>query len=144
MNKEETSRPLLEQETGQAKSNISISDNTTNCSSGQTVFDLLPCGENNAVSSKELAKMVGAASVRELQSMIASERGNGALILSTCRSGGGYYRPSSGAEGQAEIAAFIRTLRARALNTLAAIKAARKALEGVEGQLTFFDELEGL
>lgn len=141
MNKKETSRPLLEQETGQAKSNISISDNTTNCSSGQTVFDLLPCGENNAVSSKELAKMVGATSVRELQSMIASERDSGSLILSSCK--GGYFRPQDGAAGQAEISRFIGTLRSRALNTLAAIRAARKALEGVAGQFTL-DELEGL
>lgn len=76
---------------------------TINCTTGQpqmqTIFDLLPQGEQNAISSKSLAEIVGAPSVRELQSRVAVERENGALILSTCRGGGGYFRPSPGNEG---------------------------------------------
>lgn len=107
------------------------------------VFDLLPQGEGNAVASRELVQMVGCKSVRELQCQIAAERDNGKLILSTCRHGGGYFRPADGEQGQQEIAAFIATLRARAINTLAAIKVARQALEGVAGQLDLND-LEGV
>lgn len=107
----------------------------------QKVYDLLPQGEDNAISSNVLAQMVGASSVRELQHRVATEREAGALILSTCK--GGYYRPQDGAVGQAEISRFVATLRNRALNTLRALKAARAALSQAEGQITL-DELEGL
>lgn len=139
----ENARPLLEQETGQSRNDLSNNQFTTNGNRVQDIFPILPFGEENAISSKVLAQMVGVSSVRELQHRVATEREHGALILSTCRNGGGYYRPSDGPEGHREIAAFIQTLQARALNTLAAIRAARKALEGVDGQLNL-DDLEGL
>lgn len=137
----ENARPLLEQETGQNRNDFSNTQFTTNGNGVQDIFTILPFGEDNAISSKALAQMVGATSVRDLQHRVAIEREAGALILSTCK--GGYYKPSAGEQGQREIARFIQTLRARALNTLRAIKAARKALEGVEGQLNL-DDLEGL
>lgn len=140
MNTKENPRRLGEQATGKGLDNLSANRYITEQGNGQAIFDLLPQGEENAVASKVLANMVGATSVRELQTMISSERDNGVLILSTCRNGGGYFRPADGEQGQREIAAFIQTLRARALNTLRAIKAARKALEGVEGQL-YLDDL---
>lgn len=105
----------------------------------QAIFDLLPVGESNAIASKELAALVGVRTVRELQAMIAAERAVGMLILSTCRNGGGYYRPSPGATGHAEISAYCHTLRARALNTLRALKAAKMALGALDGQLDFDD-----
>ena len=52
----------------------------------------------------------------------------GKLILSTCRNGGGYFAPSDGALGVAEIRSFIATLNNRAVNTQKALTAARKAL----------------
>lgn len=115
---------------------------TTDSPHTQAIFDLLPQGEGNAIPSKFLAEIVGVQSVRELQNRIAAEREGGKLILSTCRNGGGYFRPSDGAAGQAEISAFIDTLRARALNTLRILKAAKTALDdGIAGQLDF-DDLE--
>lgn len=105
----------------------------------QAIFDLLPQGEGNAVRSKQLAALMGVRTVRELQTLIAAEREEGKLILSTCRNGGGYYRPSPGAAGHAEISAYCHTLRARALNTLRALKAAKMALGALDGQLDFDD-----
>lgn len=137
----ENARPLLEQEAGQDKDNISNTQFTTNANGSQDIFDLLPTGEDNAISSKMLARMVGATSVRELQHRVAAERESGALILSTCK--GGYFKPQDGVEGQAEISRFVATLRNRALNTLRALKAAKAALAKAEGQITL-DELEGL
>lgn len=142
----ENARPLLEQEAGQmetatGKAHNSYNDCSTSQNQNQVIFDLLPQGEANAVSSKELAQMVGAASVRELQHRVAAERGAGALILSTCK--GGYFRPQDGEVGQAEISHFVATLRSRALNTLKALRAAKEALSKAEGQITL-DELEGL
>ena len=139
MNKKETPRRLGEQATGQNGNDFSNNQSTTNGNPVQDIFPILPFGEENAISSKVLAQMVGASSVRELQHRVATEREHGALILSSCRNGGGYYRPSDGPEGKREIAAFIQTLQARALNTLVAIRAARKALEAVEGQLNLDD-----
>lgn len=118
---------------------ISCSHYTTDRTETQSIFELLPQGEQNAIPAATLAAIVGAASVRDLQIRIARERDNGNLILSSCKNGGGYFRPSDGADGEAEIASFVRTLRARALNTLRALRAAKAALERSElsGQLEF-------
>lgn len=141
MNTKENPRRLGEQATGQGLYNLSVDYDNAENGNGQAIFDLLPQGETNAVASKMLADMVGVKTVRELQHRVAAERDAGALILSTCK--GGYYRPADGEQGTREIARFIQTLQARALNTLRAIKTARKALAGVDGQLNF-DDLEGL
>ena len=66
---------------------------------------------------------------RELQQEIREERAAGALILSKTNDGGGYFLPSEGEQGKAEIQAFISTLHARAANTFAALKAAKAALK---------------
>lgn len=105
------------------------------------VESLLLEGEENATPSSELVRLTGCKSVRELQNQIAHERETGALILSTCRGGGGYFLPAPGEAGQREIAAFVTTLRARALNTLKVLKAAREALQSIDGQVTL-DDLE--
>ena len=121
--------------------NFSNSNFTTPSATAQGIFEILPIGEGNAISSKSLAGLVGAASVRELQSMIAQEREDGALILSTCRGGGGYFRPSPGNEGRAEIEKYIRTLRMRALNTLRVLRSAKAAVARSEivGQVDMDD-----
>lgn len=142
MNKKEN-RPLLEQEAGQDKGNTSMDHYSSVQGEKQQIFDFLPQGEANAIRTSELVRLTGVRSARDLQNKIAAERESGYIILSSCRNGGGYYRPSDGQEGQREIAAFIQTLRARALNTLKVLKTARKALEGAEGQITL-DELEVL
>lgn len=121
---------------------ISCSNSSTSLQKVQSIFDLLPQGERNSIPSKELAELVVAPSVRELQNRIAAEREQGKLILSTCRNGGGYFRPSPGAEGRAEIERYISTLKARALNTLKILWAAKAAVASSElaGQIDL-DEL---
>ncbi len=98
-----------------------------------TISDLLLEGAENAIPSKELARMAGLRSVRQLQEEIAQERDAGAVILSTCRNGGGYYLPTSGDAGRYEIEEYVRTLKSRALNTLRAIRSARAALNDLDG-----------
>ena len=107
------------------------------------IESLLLQGEANAIPSSALVNLTGVKSIRELQLIIAQEREAGALILSTCRGGGGYFLPSDGEVGKREIATFVATLRARALNTLRALKTAREALESLEGQVVL-DDLEGV
>lgn len=123
---------------------IPCDDFTTSVTRKQGLVEsLLLQGETNAIPSGDLVNLTGVKSTRELQLIISQEREAGALILSTCRGGGGYFLPSDGEAGKREIAAFVATLRARALNTLRALKTAREALESLEGQVAL-DDLEGV
>ena len=88
-------------------------------------------GKQNAIASQTLADLVGCKSVRELQEVIAQERASGAVILSTCRRGGGYFLPSPGERH--EVVEYIQTLRNRAMNTLGAIKSAEAYLQQLDG-----------
>ncbi|WP_312427122.1 hypothetical protein [Lacrimispora sp.] len=85
------------------------------------VMEALHTGKENAISAQALCDFLGFNSVRELQHEIARERNAGAVILSTCHDGGGYFLPSS----DQEVKQFIRTLECRARNTFAALRSAR-------------------
>lgn len=93
------------------------------------VFEALSYGQNNAIKSKVLAEMLGYKTVRELQKQVESERAAGYVIL--CDShGAGYYL----SDDPAELARFIRTLNARARNTIKAAQSAQMALDAATGQ----------
>ena len=94
------------------------------------IAGLLPFGKENAVTTQELMRLTGCGSARELQQRIAYERERGAVICSG--SGKGYWRPKD----RQEIEQFIKTMKARALNTLKAVRSARRALRVPEGQQT--------
>lgn len=96
------------------------------------IASILPIGKERAIPTKHLVELTGCKSARELQQYIAVERKAGAVILSTCQDGGGYYLPAN----RGEIAEFAKTLENRATNTFIALKSARKALKETEGQLT--------
>lgn len=101
--------------------------------SGKTDFlieGLLPIGKENAVTTQELVKMSGCGSARELQQRIAYEREHGTIICSG--SGRGYWKPKN----RQEIQQFVKTMNARALNTLKAARSAKRALRVPEGQQT--------
>lgn len=93
------------------------------------IMDMLPFGRENAISTAELVKLIGCKSGRELQERIAKERSAGAIICSG--SGRGYWRP----QNRQEIVNFVRTMEARAKNTLAAASGAKKALRVADGQV---------
>lgn len=99
---------------------------------------VLAHGAENAISTAELVKICGFTSTRELQKQIETERLHGALILSRSGNAGGYFLPTEGETGRREIADYIGTLRARALNTLRTLKTASEALNTVEDQEVFF------
>lgn len=150
MSKRKNAAPVLahrERQTETAVLNettISHDDYIKTSEHGQGLIEsLLLQGEANAIASGDLVNFAGVKSTRELQLIISQEREAGALILSTCRGGGGYFLPADGEVGKREIAAFVATLRARALNTLKALKTAREALESLEGQVAL-DDLEGV
>ena len=91
---------------------------------------LLP-GAENAVTTRQLLAATGIRHVADLQKQIERERAAGALILSKCFDGGGYYLPAS----RDEIVRYERTLRRRALSTLRTLRAARRVLKDVDGQM---------
>ena len=68
--------------------------------------------------------------------MIERERQAGAVILSTCIDGGGYYL----SDDPIEINAFVRTLSNRAYNTIRSMESAEAALMELTGQ----QRLEGM
>ena len=92
------------------------------------VMEALYTGKENAISAQELCDYLGFNSVRELQYEISRERKAGAVILSTCQEGGGYFLPGN----DGEVRQFIRTLENRAKNTFEALRSARGFLRQQE------------
>lgn len=90
------------------------------------VYDSLLYGRENAIPSAVLADMHMFRSVRELQKQIENERAAGMVILSDPH-GGGYYRSND----PRELKQFIRTIYARAGNTLRAAESAQRALDAM-------------
>lgn len=97
------------------------------------LISFIPVGKPNAIRSEDLARLVGAKGIRQLQDMIASARLQGCLICSGC--GAGYWRPAN----REELRSFVRTVEARALNTLKVCRGAKERLEQTEGQEYFTD-----
>jgi hypothetical protein len=95
------------------------------------VYDSLLCGRENAIPSAVLADMHMFRSVRELQKQIENERAAGMVILSDPH-GGGYYRSND----PRELKQFIRTMYARAGNTLRAAESAQRALDAMMEECT--------
>ena len=92
------------------------------------VMEALHTGKENAISAQNLCICLGFNSVRELQNEIAIERQAGAVILSTCQEGGGYFLPGN----DREVRQFIKTLENRANNTYEALRSARRFLRQQE------------
>ena len=120
-------RPTENNSTRQANSSSKDYSNTSETQRPQGfVESFLPHGEEHAIDTPTLVRLVKCKSVRDLQKLIAFERASGALILST--GAGGYYLPDDGLKGKLELAAFVHTLNGRASNTFAAMRAAKRAL----------------
>ncbi|MEY8356970.1 hypothetical protein AALB39_27000 [Lachnospiraceae bacterium 54-53] len=92
------------------------------------VMESLQAGKENAISAQELCTYLKFDNVRELQKEIARERKAGAVILSTCQEGGGYFLPGN----DQEVKQFIKTLENRARNTFAALHSAKGLLRQQE------------
>ena len=104
-------------------------DSTTSNYRRQEISVLLPYGEENAVSTKELMHLTGCTSARMLQERISAEREHGSVILSCER---GYFLPGAGNAGRQELRRFIQTMERRAAGTLRAAESAKAALASME------------
>lgn len=133
MSQKENARPTVAA-AGQAQSGNAVSKFQDDFISVATknqgrISKILPVGRENAISSAALAEIMGCKTVRELQKQVERERLAGAVILSDTHSGGYYL-----SDDPAELRRFIRTLNARARNTLRAAESAQMALNAVTGQ----------
>ena len=89
------------------------------------VFELLHEGAENAMSKKQLCETLGI-SPEHLRVAVARERAEGALILSSTKSGhGGYFRPKD----ISELAEFVKTESNRAKSVFLMLKPARLELK---------------
>ncbi|MCM1223383.1 MAG: hypothetical protein NC548_53940 [Lachnospiraceae bacterium] len=98
---------------------------------------ILPIGKENAISTNELAVIMGFSDSRSLQADIAKSRDAGQIILSS--TAGGYYLPAN----DSEVQEFVAVLRSRAINTFKALKSAREYLKADKEQMNL-DDLEML
>ncbi len=120
----------------------SPADDKKNLRDSGRISGLLHKGEENAIRSRDLVKLIGAVDRRALQMMIAREREDGELILSTSKHGGGYFLPDDGIKDKREIEAFVWTLRSRAGNTIRILKTAERELKVIDGQTTLEEDFE--
>ena len=120
---------------GEATS-ISKADNITGEAHRQGFIEsILLQGAENAISAQDLTKLAGLSDTRYVTKLIQTEREAGAMILSTPNTKcPGYYLPADGEKGRQEIAEYVRSMICRAAKILRSVRAAKAALEIVEGQ----------
>lgn len=99
------------------------------------IRELIPCGRQNRISTRDLMQKSGITSERKPREEIRRARINGAIIAS-CKAGGGYFRP----ETREELRAFVESFSQEGQALFAVLKAARAELGLPEGQETL--ELE--
>ena len=97
------------------------------------IESFLQYGAANAIPTDKLMELTGL-DLRQLQKAVEAERRNGVLILTKPQ--GGYFLPGEGEAGKAEIRTFYNIQRSKALSLVKTIKAAREALEDIDGQET--------
>lgn len=102
------------------------------------IFDILPIGEENAISAKDLAARLGL-SEREVRARISKELQEGAFCLSSMHRPGGYFRPSEGEKGRAELTRFYRRELARSRSSVRKLATIGTALSQLEGQTDIFE-----
>lgn len=98
-----------------------------------SIVDYIPFGEENAVKRWELMDKIMKPD-REIRRMIEDARRSGVIILNLSN-GNGYFRPDK----KEEILRYIRQEEARARSIHRNLKAAKKALKAIDGQLTLDD-----
>lgn len=108
---------------------------------GGKLWDILPSGETMAVPAADLATLAGYRNTRSLRLAVDGLRAKGVPVLA---SENGYYKPSPGPAGVAEVRRFLRRQDSRAASnrrTTHLIRAQLRMLEAapLPGQESFFD-----
>lgn len=97
------------------------------------IFDILPQGEEHALSGGEIDRLLGI-TPRERRAQASRELAQGLMVLYTSEPPGGYFRPSDGEKGRAEIKRFREREAARARVITEKVRAADAILKQCDGQ----------
>lgn len=92
------------------------------------IESLLPHGAENAITAEQISKTLGISSVRYVRRLVSNERQSGRNILSTNASGGGYFLPAIGEQGQEEMQRFCAY-------RLSNICAAMKSIQHIQAEI---------
>ena len=93
------------------------------------IYQLIPHGFENRISTELLTNLGGFKTPRHLQKHIEYLRNHSdAVICSTNQHGGGYYVPVT----KAEIRAFVRTCENRGRNTIKGLQSAKRMLQEMD------------
>lgn len=96
---------------------------------GGRIWQLLPEGEAMAIPASDFAKLAGYGSTRALRFAVDRLRSKGVPVLA---SDAGYYRPSDGPAGVAEIRKFLRRQDARMASNRKVTRLIRARLRAYE------------
>lgn len=99
-----------------------------------SIEEFIPYGAKNAIKRRDLVNIIGLCD-RTVRELIENARKAGTIIVNM-QDGKGYFRP----ETRRELEIYIRQEEARAKSIHRNLKAAKKALREIEGQLTL-DEM---
>lgn len=97
------------------------------------IFDILPQGEENAIPGSEIDHLLGI-TPQERRAQASRELAQGLMTLYTSEPPGGYFRPSDGEKGRAEIKRFREREAARARAITEKVRAADAVLKQCDGQ----------
>ena len=97
------------------------------------IFDILPQGEENAIPGSEIDHLLGI-TPRERRAQASRELAQGLMTLYTSEPPRGYFRPSDGKKGRAEIKRFREREAARARAITEKVRAADAVLKQCDGQ----------
>ena len=96
---------------------------------GGKLWDILPSGETMAVPAADLATLAGYRNTRSLRLAVDRLRARGVPVLA---SDNGYFKPSDGPAGIAEIRRFLRRQDARAASNRRTTNLIRARLRAIE------------
>lgn len=96
---------------------------------GFVIFDDLPTGKENAISSIRLMERYNISDERVLRKYVEQERKDGALILSCSK---GYYK----SDNREDVKEFVNIMEKRAKSTMYVLRSARAFLKDVDGQIS--------
>lgn len=110
---------------------FSTDDFTMRAASRQAgiIWELLPEGEMSAVPADDLAKLAGYRSTRTLRAAVDRLRAQGVPVLA---SDNGYFKPSDGPAGIAEMRRFLRRQDARMISNRRTTRLIRARLRAIE------------
>ena len=94
------------------------------------IASILCTGRENALTAREIARVLGLSDTRHITSLIESERKRGGIICATTGNPSGYYIPAN----LDELAEYNKRLRRRIMHTTATLDALQRAADAWSGQ----------